>query len=865
MKKLSTNELRMSYLKFFEEKDHMIIPSRSLVPHNDKSLLWINSGVAAIKKYLDGSEKSPAKRLVNSQKSIRTNDIENVGITSRHHTLFEMMGNFSIGDYFKEEGVKYQWEYLTKVIGLDKEKMYVTVYKNDDECKKIWADIFTSEGLDPQDRIIENGEDLNFWEVGEGPCGPNTEIFFDRGEKYDPEKIGIKLLVDDIDNDRYLEVVNVVFSQYNSDGSGNIKDYPELPMQNIDTGLGLERLAAIVQDVPTNYDTDNFQIIISEIEKFTDKKYVIDNYFKKDLEQENINIAFKVIADHVRANVFAIGDGVVPSNKDRGYVLRRILRRAIKWSRKLGITEPFMAKLVQSVVDAMADFYPVIKERQKYIEMVIEKEEKQFLSTIENGEKLLLDELTKVNLLPGDVAFKLYDTFGFPIELTIEIAADNNKTVDIDGYNDAMENHKELARNSHQNIDGMSMQDEELMNINAATTFVGYDKTNVSTNITWVKDMTNSSYIIVAENPFYHESGGQVSDNGTCNGHKVLGVIKGPNNEHILHVHGHHSVGDVVELVVENRNKITANHSAIHIINKILTEKIDKNIIQAGSFVDENKFRFDFSTLKKVSSKDMEFVEGEANKIILHNLPVTVTEMPLQDAKKIGAVGIFEDKYGESVRVVNIGDYSIELCGGTHVSNTSDIKKIAITSTESKGSGIYRIEGVTGDGVDKYFEGAIKNLGIEMNFTSTREGYNDALQYSEKIKQENFEQQKAIETETAKRFIENNKNREDEAVIINGYNTLFIECVGIKTSTIKELADIYRNKVPIIIIIIDRSEKTTFVVGVHKDYNATGVKAGDIVKALADGKGGGRPELAQGGISAEISFEVIESIVKGVI
>lgn len=843
MKYMTGSEVRKAYLDFFASKGHMVVKSKSLVPHNDPSLLWINSGVAAIKTYFDGTEKSPAPRLVNSQKSIRTNDIENVGITARHHTLFEMMGNFSIGDYFKEDGIKFQWEFLTKVIGLEVEKLYVTIYKDDAEAYRIWTQVI---GLS-DDRIIKNGKDKNFWEIGAGPCGPNTEIFYDRGVKYDPENIGLKLLIEDLDNDRYLEVVNVVFSEFNNDGEGN---YTPLPMQNIDTGLGLERLTSIVQQTPTNFDTDFFMPIILEIEKYTNEKYDTNNFFAKDKEQEQINIAFKVIADHIRANVFAISDGVIPSNKDRGYILRRLIRRAVKWARKLNINKPFLGNLVDVVVNIMQDFYPEIAERKDFIKKVITKEEEQFLETINNGEQLLKDELSRYETLPGDVAFKLFDTFGFPIELTEEIAIELGKRVDISGFEAAFENHRELARSAHKSQDSMAQQNEELMNLNVSTEFIGYEVSNSQSTVNAVIEQDGKYLVVLDKTPFYATSGGQVADFGTIAGYDVLDVFKGPKGEHI-HVLKHQlEVGQVVEATVIGRAAVAANHTATHILHQALKDVLGKDVNQAGSFVDGSKLRFDFVYVGKLEQNEIDKVEQIVNKEIAKHLNVTVNVMNMEQAKQTGAIGLFEDKYGSSVRVCSVGNYSKELCGGIHVNNTSEIEKFAITSMESKGSGVYRIEAITGmDTVNGYFAEEIEKFGLAEKFEHSRNGLKEAQKAFALLKEQENEAKKLAEKESSQKAFAIYSNQEENAIEINGKKLLIIKTENVAANTLKEIADDYKNRKDIIVVLADVSDKLTFVVGVSKNYVAQGVNAGAIVKELSNGKGGGKPDLAQGGLA----------------
>ena len=615
MKKLTANEIRTTWLKFWESKGHYIEPGASLVPHNDPTLLWINSGVAALKKYFDGSEMPKNKRITNVQKSIRTNDIENVGHTARHHTFFEMLGNFSIGDYFRLEMIPWAFEILTndKYFGIPLEKLYFTYLPTDNVTKKCWMDL----GVNEDHLIPLEG---NFWQIGEGPCGPNTEVFFDRGEKYDPEHLGIRLLKEDLENDRYIEIWGIVFSQYNAVEGVAREDYKELPNKNIDTGAGLERIACVLQGTETNFETDLFYPIIESVLKLTKEKY-----------DDEHKMCFRVIADHIRTCTFALSDGASFSNEGRGYVLRRILRRAMRYGRKLGITNAFLYTLVPVVVDMMKDFYPYLQEHQEHVAKMIHAEEDKFLRTLNSGESLLKKMLENTTTLSGADAFKLYDTYGFPIELTVEIAHEQNVNVDLDGFNENMEQQKERARSSRADVQSMNKQSADLMAFTSESNF-SYDMADTKGKVIGlfkdgikVDSLDDEGDVILDNTNFYAEMGGQVADTGKfyndnteC---EVLNVSKAPNKQHLHHVRvlfGELKVGDELNLSInkQRRIRIMRNHSSCHLLQAALIEVLGDHVHQQGSYVDENIMRFDFTHNTKLTENELATVEKLVNEYI---------------------------------------------------------------------------------------------------------------------------------------------------------------------------------------------------------------------------------------------------------
>ena len=856
MKQLTSTQIRRMYLDFFVEKGHKIEPSASLVPVDDPSLLWINSGVATLKKYFDGREIPENPRITNSQKSIRTNDIENVGKTARHHTFFEMLGNFSIGDYFKPEAIAWAWEFLTseKWLALEKEKLSVTIHPEDTEAYDIWKNVI---GL-PEDRIIRI--EGNFWDIGEGPSGPNTEIFYDRGPEADTWSPKEEMYPGG-ENDRYLEVWNVVFSQYNHNADGT---YTELPAKNIDTGMGLERIVSVLQDVPTNFDTDLFIPIIREIEKLSGAKYGVSK------EQD---VAFKVIADHIRTVAFAIADGALPSNEGRGYILRRLLRRAVRFAKILGLNSSFMYKLTDIVAEIMIDYYPNVKESVNFVKDVILKEEDRFHETLHEGEAILTNIANEVKdttkVISGEDAFKLYDTFGFPIELTEEYAEELGLTVDIDGFNEEMEKQKERARASRHDDSSMQVQSDLYNRIIGDSEFVGYtqliEKSSKLLAIVDKDDNLLDKYtgadvvkVVFERTPFYAESGGQVADRGEiiALGFKgeVLDVKKLPDKRHIHFVkvvEGELLVGNEYELVV-NRNyrlNIEKNHTATHLLNEALRQQVGTHIKQAGSLVTDDKLRFDITHFAPLTKEEIERVEQEVNEQIWNALEIKTEEMPIAEARKLGAQALFGEKYGDVVRVVSIGDYSIELCGGTHNANSSEVGIFKIISESGVAAGVRRIEALTGRAAYEYLRSQENTLSsveklTKANSTNVIEKVSSLQVEIKKLtKEKEILQQKIANTEL--------NNLVNDIKEINGVNVLTSVVESENMNHLKQLVDNAKSKLENYVIAFAsiNEDKVNFVVAVDKaitdKYNAG--KLVNVLATVCDGRGGGRPDMAQAG------------------
>ena len=856
MKQLTSTQIRRMYLDFFVEKGHKIEPSASLVPVDDPSLLWINSGVATLKKYFDGREIPENPRITNSQKSIRTNDIENVGKTARHHTFFEMLGNFSIGDYFKPEAIAWAWEFLTseKWLALEKEKLSVTVHPEDTEAYDIWKNVI---GL-PEDRIIRI--EGNFWDIGEGPSGPNTEIFYDRGPEADTWSPKEEMYPGG-ENDRYLEVWNVVFSQYNHNADGT---YTELPAKNIDTGMGLERIVSVLQDVPTNFDTDLFIPIIREIEKLSGAKYRVSK------EQD---VAFKVIADHIRTVAFAIADGALPSNEGRGYILRRLLRRAVRFAKILGLNSSFMYKLVDIVAEIMIDYYPNVKESVSFVKDVILKEEDRFHETLHEGEAILTNIANEVKdttkVISGEDAFKLYDTFGFPIELTEEYAEELGLTVDIDGFNEEMEKQKERARASRHDDSSMQVQSDLYNRIIGDSEFVGYtqliEKSSKLLAIVDKEDNLLDKYtgtdvvkVVFERTPFYAESGGQVADRGEiiALGFKgeVLDVKKLPDKRHIHFVkvvEGELLVGNEYELVV-NRNyrlNIEKNHTATHLLNEALRQQVGTHIKQAGSLVTDDKLRFDITHFAPLTKEEIERVEQEVNEQIWNSLEIKTEEMPIAEARKLGAQALFGEKYGDVVRVVSIGDYSIELCGGTHNANSSEVGIFKIISESGVAAGVRSIEALTGKAAYEYLRKQEETLRSVEKLTKA-----NSANVIEKVSSLQVEIKKLTkEKEILQQKIANAElnNLVNDIKEINGVNVLTSVVESENMNHLKQLVDNAKSKLENYVIAFAsiNEDKVNFVVAVDKaitdKYNAG--KLVNVLATVCDGRGGGRPDMAQAG------------------
>ncbi|WP_278850501.1 alanine--tRNA ligase [Thomasclavelia spiroformis] len=866
MKQLTGNQVRKMFLDFFESKGHKVEPSHSLIPNDDPTLLWINAGVAALKKYFDGTIKPENPRITNAQKSIRTNDIENVGKTARHHTFFEMLGNFSIGDYFKKEAIDFAWELLTdeKWFAFDKDKLYITVHDHDEEAYNYWVDVI---GVDPSHMLKTPG---NFWEIGEGPCGPDSEIFYDRGEKYDPEGLGIKLFYEELENDRYIEIWNLVFSQYNSQEGVDRNDYEELPQKNIDTGMGLERITSIIQDGETNFDTDFFLPIIHEAEKLANVSY-----------QEN-KMAYRVIADHIRTVTFALADGALFDNAGRGYVLRRILRRAVRYGKQIGIEKAFMYNLVGVVSEIMKEFYDYLPEKVSYISDLVKKEEEAFHKTLSNGEKLLSGLIKKNSdgIISGKDAFKLYDTYGFPFELTLEIAQESNLKVDEEGFKEELKLQQMRSRGARVDNESMTSQKPDLMAFDLPSTFE-YDPTNIrGVVIGLFKDgvktdqLDDYGEIVFDVTTFYAEMGGQCADTGIiyndeCKA-KVVNVLKAPNQQHLHFVElesGNIKVGDILTLEIdkEKRSKITANHTATHILQAALKEVIGSHINQAGSYVDDSRLRFDFTHFEKITNEQLKAVEQKVNDVIFKGIDVEIANMSKEEALASGAMALFDEKYGDTVRLVSVGDYSKELCGGCHVTNSSNIGLFKIETEESVGSGIRRIEAVTGKIAYEALvleKETVDTISSILKLKNRKEVVNKVTSLTEELNAV----KKEVEALNSKLNALNAANRMNDIQDINGVKVLFVE-EDMESNKAKQLAFDLRDKIDsgIVILVSKFEEKCSYFVGVSKDYVASGIKAGDVVKkinAIVDGRGGGKPDFAQGGCPVNEKIDTIKDELK---
>ena len=891
MKYMTHDEIRNTWFRFFENKKHKKVESAPLIPINDDSLLWINAGVTPLKKYFDGTEVPESRRLVNIQKCIRTNDIENVGVTKRHQTFFEMMGNFSIGDYFKNEAIEFAYELLTSkdYFGIDKNLLYVTVYTEDEEAKNKWI----KEGLD-ESHIIPLEE--NFWEIGEGPCGPDSEIFFDRGEKYDPNGDALELFKKDEEQERYVEIWNNVFSQFNSKPGVARHDYKELPSKNIDTGAGLERWCTLFQQVDSNFETDLFVPIIKHIEELAEFDYVGQK-------------GFKVIADHIRAITFALSDGATFENVGRGYVLRRLLRRSVRFGKNLGIECPFMYKIVSDVVDVMQEAYPYLKEKRAEVEAAVLEEEKLFLKTLESGERRLkeLVENSSDGYISGEDAFKLYDTYGFPFELTEEYLEELGYKVSKEEFDKYMQAQKDLAKKNAKNKSSMASQKKVLLDFKDESEFV-YGIYRQRSNIIAIfskdeqlESVAHDTYLAIKRTCFYAESGGQVADTGMILGKnfkaRVVDVFKGPNGQNIHKVRlldGKITVGDEVELVVDKdrRRRIEKNHSSVHMLQYALQQTVSNTIKQAGSYVDDERLRFDFNYSGKMTDEKLLEVEKFVNEMINENIIVSTEIMPLDKAKKLGAMALFSEKYGKTVRVVKIGK-SIELCGGTHATNTKEIEKFAIFNCESKGSNIYRIEAATGNKIESIIYDTIKpytdekvkllikareileearNNGIKLEFdvdinNDKPESYKDIifnrneLQY---VHQEVKDLEKKYFEIKEKQTLQNLDIYREHIKVMNNVETLIMKLDNKDTNLLKSIADELINEMNNAFIFFINIKEDNSVNFIAKSTSV--VNAGLMVKEAAtssNGNGGGSPKFAQGGgKTSENVDEIIKHIEK---
>ncbi|MGQ7373936.1 alanine--tRNA ligase [Streptococcus suis] len=868
MKNLSSAQIRQMWLDFWKSKGHSVEPSANLVPVNDPTLLWINSGVATLKKYFDGSVIPENPRITNAQKSIRTNDIENVGKTARHHTMFEMLGNFSIGDYFRDEAIEWGFELLTSPewFAFPKDKLYMTYYPDDKDSYNRWIAL----GVDPSHLIpLED----NFWEIGAGPSGPDTEIFFDRGTDFDPENIGIRLLEEDIENDRYIEIWNIVLSQFNADPAVPRSEYKELPNKNIDTGAGLERLAAIFQGAKTNFETDLFLPIIREVEKISGKTY----------DPDGDNMSFKVIADHIRALSFAIGDGALPGNEGRGYVLRRLLRRAVMHGRRLGITEPFLYKLVETVGAIMESYYPEVLEKRDFIEKIVKREEETFARTIDAGSghlEELLSELKAAgkDTLEGKDIFKLYDTYGFPVELTEELAEDAGYKIDHEGFKVAMKEQQDRARAAVVKGGSMGMQNETLAGITESSTFV-YGQNSLDAKLAVIiadNERTEAvsegqALLVFDQTPFYAEMGGQVADRGVIKNASgdvvatVVDVQKAPNGQplHTVELSASISLDQTYTLEIDTnrRRGVEKNHTATHLLHAALHNVIGEHATQAGSLNEEGFLRFDFTHFEAVTADELRRIENEVNEKIWEALDIVTVETDVDTAKEMGAMALFGEKYGKVVRVVTIGDYSIELCGGTHVGNTAEIGLFKIVKEEGIGSGTRRILAVTG----------------KEAFLALRDREDALKAVAQTLKVPQIDQVptkvEALAAELRDLQKENASLKEKAAAAAagdvfkdvkeaNGVRYIASQVQVSDAGALRTFADNWKQKdySDVLVLVAAIGDKVNVLVA----SKSADVHAGNLIKVLAPivaGRGGGKPDMAMaGGSDASAIQNLLNSV-----
>ena len=858
MQQMGLNEIRSKFLKFFESKDHYLKESASLVPQNDKSLLLINSGMAPLKNYFAGVEVPPSVRMTTCQKCIRTGDIENVGKTARHGTFFEMLGNFSFGDYFKEQSISWGWEFVTQHLNIPEEKVWVTVYEEDDEAFGIWENQIKI----PKERIVRLGKDDNFWEIGIGPCGPCSELYFDRGEEYGCDNLDCK---PGCDCDRYLEFWNHVFTQFNRDEEGN---YGQLEHKNIDTGMGLERMACIMQGVDTIFDVDTIKHILNTVEKMANVEYG---------KGGKTDVSIRIITDHIRAVSFLVADGVLPSNEGRGYVLRRLLRRAARHGKLLGIKENFLYKLVDEVIKVSGEAYPELVEKESYIKKVIRIEEEKFNETIEQGMEILASYIADLKkngetTLSGENAFKLYDTYGFPIDLTQEILEEEHLSIDEEAFNGEMNKQRERARSARGNMDGESWKEDPLSKLDSsvASTFEGYfelENSGIIKAIVKDNELVDSAVagdkviVVLDKTTFYPEGGGQAGDAGLLvnkNEDIVVEVIdtkKGANNT-IKHIgivkSGMINTGEKLSTIVDKEIRMASarNHSATHLLHKALKEVLGEHVNQAGSLVTSERLRFDVTHFEAITKEELKVIEEKVNDVILESLNITCENMSINDAKNKGAMALFGEKYGDEVRVVSMGDYSIELCGGTHLTNTSQVGLFKILSEGGVAAGVRRIEAITGRAVYNYLK---EKEEIISNVCSNLKTKEDSL--SQKVTsliEENKSLSKELHDMKTKMSLQAVDSVLDSKLDVNGVNLVTTKFEGMDMNTLKEVADNLRDKLVsgVVVLANTTDDKLNLVATATKDAVDKGVHCGNIVKSIAQiagGKGGGRPNMAQAG------------------
>ena len=869
-KPYGVNELREMFLSFFESKGHLRLPSFSLIPQNDASLLLINSGMAPMKPYFTGEVEPPRHRVCTCQKCIRTGDIENIGKTARHGTYFEMLGNFSFGDYFKREAIHWSWEFLTEVVGLDKERLYPSIYENDDEAFEIW----NKEVGVPADRIFRFGKEDNFWEHGSGPCGPCSEIYYDRGEKYGCGKPGCTV---GCDCDRYMEVWNNVFSQFNNDGQGN---YTELAQKNIDTGMGLERLAVVCQDVNSLFDVDTVMNITNKVTELTGASYG---------QSVKMDVSLRVITDHIRASTFMIADGVLPSNEGRGYVLRRLLRRAARHGKLLGVNHPFLYEVVETVVHENEGHYGYLRERAAYITKVVKVEEENFARTIDGGMKIFAEMLADHKAkgeteFSGADAFKLYDTYGFPIDLTLEMVADEDMTLDQKAFAKLMQEQKVRAREARKALGDLAWAGIDLGLDNTPTTFVGYEQSacNAKVLAVCVGDEVSGSIaggedgiIVLDKTPFYAEMGGQVADHGTITmGERVFQVTdvqKDKGGKYLHHgkmMRGSLKVDDAVvaSIDVERRKGIMRAHSATHLLQKALTAVLGDHVHQAGSLVEPDYLRFDFTHYSALSQEEMAKVEAIVQDSILEGYPVDIKEMPISEAKKLGATALFSEKYGQTVRVVNMGGYSIEFCGGTHLDNTAKVGAFQLVSEGSVASGVRRIEAYTGKACMARMENAQAMLAdaaakLKVKPADLAGKIQSNLDEIKELKRQIEQYQAKDASGAVEKLLESAKE-------IGGVKVLTAKVSGMDAAKLRQMGDMLRDKAVNIVGVLAsvNGEKPSFLAICGKDAVAKGLKAGEVVKLVCStcgGSGGGKPDSAMGGGKDTAKVDEALSLVEG--
>ena len=856
------NELREMFLSFFESKGHLRLPSFSLVPQNDKSILLINAGMTPMKPWFKGEEEPPRRRVCTCQKCIRTGDIENVGKTARHGTYFEMLGNFSFGDYFKHEAIAWSWEFLTEVVGLEPDRLYPSIYLNDDEAFDIW----NKEVGIPAERIFRFGKEDNFWEHGSGPCGPCSEIYYDRGPEYGCGKPGCTV---GCDCDRYIEIWNNVFSQFDNDGHGN---YTELKQKNIDTGMGLERLACVCQNVDSLFDVDTVMNITHKVSELTGAHYG---------ETEKRDVSLRVITDHIRSATFMICDGILPSNEGRGYVLRRLLRRAARHGKLLGVNDPFLYQVVDTVIHENEGQYPDLREKQTYITKVIRTEEENFGRTIDGGMKIFSDLLAEhkqklEKIFSGADAFRLYDTFGFPIDLTMEMAADEGLSVDENAFQKLMKEQKERAREARKALGDLGWAGVEFGKDVPATEFVGYDHSECDAKIVAIvadeelRDEVAAgaeAVVVLDQSPFYAEMGGQVADHGTITADGVVFTVadvqknKGGKFMHygrlaqgVLHV------GDTVHAAIdmERRKAIQRAHSTTHLLDAALKKVLGDHVHQAGSLVEPDRLRFDFTHFEAISPEELRQVEELVNDAILEGYPVVTEILPIEEAKKKGAVAMFGEKYGETVRVVEMSDFSVEFCGGTHVDNTAKAGPFRIKSESSVASGVRRIEATCGKLSLKAMESSQGVLSRAAQFLKTAPS--GLLERMEQQANEMKQLRQALEKFKAEASLGEARQFLASAKTVKDLHVLATTRNGVDTAELRTMGDFLRDKDPKAVAVIAsiNGEKITFLAVCGKEAVARGIKAGDLVRhvsAICGGKGGGKPDSAMGGGSDPLKVD----------